>query len=177
MIAVRIDPGCQQIMRQLGITESQVETTINERHCGLTDDAATRIAAVHWFTKDQIVMVESVVTSRRPEGDRVYFDEVSALLGDPAPPIPARWRNHDMEMWEIQEIVAGSFGCPLRFHSSQPYAAVYGGPWDGNPPAFKPGEAAGECLLLTTLDPVQHTAKLSWAFDLNRYLRWLSQQS
>lgn len=178
MIAVRIDPRCSEIMRQLPITEAEVLTTVNERHCGLVDDGLTRIAAVHWFNEDRIVMIESAVTKRRLEGDRMHFDEVCVLLAIVlGRSLPAGFVTRDMEMWQIQEAVARSFGCPFRFHPSQPYVTLYAsGPWDGGPPLFKPDEYTGEVLVLASLDPVQHSAKRVWTFNLNRYLLWLSQQ-
>jgi hypothetical protein len=178
MIAVTFPPECLQLMSQLGIQESQVVTTINERHQGLTDEGVTRVVAIRWFDEQQIVMVESIITERQLEGTRVRIDKVAAQLAILLrPTLPGGRIHRGMEMIDILVMVAASFGHPLSCHPDEPSATLYAGAWDGRQPNIKiNGPPESPVFVIGSLDPVQGTAKMVWAFDLHRYLQWLSIQ-
>jgi hypothetical protein len=173
MIRVTIGEHCRDLMNMLEISDSQVETTINNRHRGLIDNGATRIAAVHWFSDESIVLVESVVKDRDIDGNMVKFKMVEAsLVIEIAPTLPMGAVSKEMRMEPILEVVAKSFGHPVTCHPSHLPVPLYTGPWDGQTISAGIGTLKGWHHVCGSFSPRNQTAELVWMFDMDRYRRW-----
>ena len=174
MIDVVISPQCREIMAMLEIGHEMVVTAINDRDRGLLDDGFTRIAAVHWFSDDQIVFVDSVVTKSEFDNDqhRVRFEEVTAhVVLDLSARLPAGLLDRSMTMEQILSVIAESFGEPVTCHPDREPATLYSGPWDGKTIDVRI-ETPGTIGVCGSFMPDNGTCELVWAFNLERYRDW-----
>jgi hypothetical protein len=134
MIEVLFTPECRKAMELLEISADKVATTINDRHSGLINDAEDRIIAAHWFSEDDFLLVESVITKKEfiKQKNRIRVKQVTAQLAIKLSlHLPSGTVNRDMYMGDILKVVAESFGRPLTCHPASPPATLYTGIWDG----------------------------------------------
>ncbi len=64
MIDVISTAECTHFMRDCGIPHGLARTTVNNRHSGLIAEGFDRIAAAHWLSEDELVVVETIVTKK-----------------------------------------------------------------------------------------------------------------
>jgi hypothetical protein len=180
MIRIAYTPGANNLMSLLGITHEDVFVTINDRHRGLTVEGLSRIAAVHWFSEDRIVLVESTVTKRKNHKERglVRLREVTVSLVLLLRPIlPAGEITRQMRMADILKLVAKSFGHHIVCSPDSFPMTLYTGPWDGQTFAAGPLSPPGSQMFICgTFSRERRSAELVWAFDMDRYWPWHAQK-
>lgn len=176
MITVVLTTECEGLIGSLGISQEDVMRTINDRHRGMVTPGLDRITAVHWFSDERIVFVESTVTRREiSESDsRVYFKEVLAQLAiGLRPELPGGNIRREMSMEDILHVVALSFGRPVTCHAEEAPTSLYFGPWDNKTINVEPAQGSSECLVIGTFNTATKRADYVWAFDLQMYRNWL----
>jgi hypothetical protein len=177
MINVVFSPQCREVMRLLEVDPNDVWTTINDRHRGLVSEGLTRIVAMHWFSDDSFLLVDSVVTKRKviKDQNQVQFKQVTAQLAIKLPPdLPAGTVSRDMSMADVLIMVAESFGHPVTCHPNSPPSTLYTGQWDGKNIDMKLRKAGSMIFATGTFFPEKSTCELVWALDIDRYRRWLT---
>jgi hypothetical protein len=177
MIDVVFSPQCREIRQSLKIEPEDVWTTINDRHQGLITDGADRVIAVHWFSDDSFVLVDSFITKKKvhKESNRVQLKQVTAQIALILPPnLPSGAVRRGMPMEEILKVVAESFGHPVTCHPDAPALALYTGQWDGKKIDVKLRNPGLRIYSSGTFYPKTKTCELVWALDIDRYRRWLT---
>ena len=177
MIDVQLTPECSEGMLLTKITHDQVTTTINKRHRGLIDQWKTRVIAAHWFSENDLLLVDSTISKKTQtpvssEQVRILIVQVTAYLAIKLhPKLPSGTIERSMNMEQILAIVAESFGEKVICHFDEPPSTLYVGPWDGQTPRISTNESH---LLMGSFSPDKHFCALVWAFDLGRYRKWLT---
>lgn len=180
MIEVVFTPQCKEIMDLLEISRNMVVTTVNDRHRALVDTGLTRMAAVHWFSETQIVFVDAAMTGTDIDeaSNRISFREVTAhIVLDLQSDLPGGSIDHEMNMEEILQVIATSFGQPLTCHPQQEPKLLYSGPWDGKGVEVEVeinNEDEGETTIgvCGSFSAEEDSCSLVWAFNLERYRTW-----
>lgn len=175
MINVILSPQCLELMRVLKIPRDQAAAAINNRDRGLVSDGLDRIIAIHWITDDRAVLIDCIVTKSQQDPDRhgVRFDEVSAqLVIELQHDLPSGTVDRSMDMEEILQVVAESFGDPVSCHPDQPPVGLYAGPWDGEALSVELLNG-GTRFICGTFYPDEGRCELVWTFNIDRYWEWL----
>ena len=173
MIQVVFSPQCTEVMEVLEVPRDLAIATVNDRHRGLVSDGLDRIIAVHWFTDRRIILVDSTVTQREIQKERVRFKEVVAQLAiELYPDLPRGHIDRSMSMKDILAVVAESFCYPVSCHPKEPSATLYTGRWDGERLEVKLTGAPSRLFVCGTFYPDKLACELVWAFDLDRYKSW-----
>jgi hypothetical protein len=118
-------------------------------------------------------MVDSIVTERQQEGDKLGFIRVSANLAiDFRNQLSSGEISREMDMETILAHVAESFGLPVSCHPDEPPSTLYSGPWDGRTVNIAGGPSNGPTFVCGSFDLQNAYAELVWAFNLNKYTAW-----
>ena len=180
MIEVEVSPQWQEMMGYLSIPLDRIVKTINQRHRGLVTDALDRLISAHWFGDDDILLVDSVVSRKIfLEGERKQckFLRVMVQLAIPLRSrLPRGTLSRGMNMTDILRTVAENFGQPLRCHPDASYSPLYEGPWNGKKDIDLQIESETRVLAVcgSFYGGSEKRCELVWAFDLERYLRWVT---
>lgn len=179
-ISVSFSVSCMALMQQFGITEEEVVATVNDRHRGLADDKATRLAAVHWFDESRIIFVDATITERVGDERNFWINSVAATIAIVLrSELPNGTIDRSMDMGTILAIVAESFGLPLRCHPDEPYSTLYTGPAilrGGKPSAINIKHPGGQLELIVggSVRPAENYAELFWVLHVEKYREWCS---
>lgn len=182
MIEVTISPSCREIMEEFGVTEEEVKLTVNTRDRGMADRGCTRLAAIHWFSEDRAVFVDTIISERSIEGEgsnrKVRFIRVDAHL---AIELRAEIKKDSPPMENMLAVIAESFGVPVRCHPDSPYSTLYSGPclFRANGGIdfdlygdLDPGIDIGIC---GSFQPDDNWVDFAWVFNLAKYRKWHAQ--
>ena len=172
MIDVNLSKECREVMRLFGVPLDRAQRTINDRHHGyLVPANPPRIVAAHWFSDQEIILVEGVVSKRQAVGRRHTLKEVTASLCiELRPELPGGTLDRGMDLPKVLGVTARSFGVPISCHKDEPFSTLYTGRWDGGvrgkgqPPSFVP--------LFASASPSGDSCELVWMFDVESYKRW-----
>jgi hypothetical protein len=174
VIAVTFSPNCEQIVQRLELPRARISEAVNGRHVGVLSKDYNRIVVLQWPVTDRLTLVDSFVTERTVSevGGRIktqLHTVMADLVAELRPELPAGTLTRDMNMLEVLDVVARSFGWPVVCSSAAPAAHLYAGPWDGQVPRVS--STSGDIFLTGTYSE-DGTCELVWAFDLDRYLAW-----
>lgn len=178
MIEMVISPQCKtDLMDKIGVTRDEAVTTLNDRHRGYLDEPMTRLAAIHWFSDDKIVMIDGIISKKRDhlEGDRAmvtlqeFMPNIVIAL---SPLLPQGSISRDMDMPAILAQVAGNFAERVRGHPSRPVTTLYSGPWDGNSLAVESVGGGPNLILCGSFLADRQYCEMVYAFDVAKYLAW-----
>jgi len=165
------------LMSFANVSEDETRTTVNDRHRGLSDMGLTRLAAVHWFSKSRVVLVETIITKKKlnKRNQQIKFKEVTtSLVISLQPELPEGTIHREMPMTEILGCIANSFGHPITASGGSNHSKFYNGPWDGNQPSLL-GPVSNACnfVINGSFDPETKRADMLWAFNVDSYRKWL----
>ena len=180
MIQVTFTTECIQFMRDLGIPHERAKVTINDRHRGLISDGLDRVIAIHWFGDDDIVLVDSLVKNKEVdrERSRTRIVEVQAqLVLVLQSTVPAGTLSRDMNMEQLFALVAESFGQPVVCFPDSAPSKLYSGPWNGQEIEIRRDNDQGSVYVAGSFYPNQNRCELIWAFNVERYRRWLADSA
>ena len=185
-ILVDLDPDCEPLARELGISNDEISLTVNddELNVAVVTDDFSRLIAFREFPGGRIIMVECTITEKEdrdfetPNGwiREVILRKAEAKLSlELRRQLPAGNLSKDKDGGEFNlALVAESFGFPVSGHPDEPPSTLYSGRWDGKYIKVVDDSKARHFLFFH-IDKVHLECDLVWAFDLNRYFLWRNQ--
>jgi len=161
----------ENMFKFAGITTERIQQTVNDRHRGfLIGGNPIQLGAIHWFD-DEIVFILGAVTKTHQVGNDLKLDELSVAL-----PIrltsrlPAGDIDRNMDFPKILQVIAESFGLPVRCSKLQEPAFIHmESDWDGETHVE---ELTGETFIQGTFSQDTKKCSFVWAFSLDKYKAW-----
>jgi len=182
LIRVNLTDECRALLREFGIDETVAVHAVQHSHGKLSDRGLKSYCAIRWLNGFRGLFVFGTITVQTldEQTNRVHIDEVKIpLVLQFARVLPAGRFGRETDIAIVLDLLAESFGVPIRCHPDEPFSTLYSGPAIYNSEKSAPfiqfrDKPVDDILLLGTCQPGNGYAEHFWAFSLTKYREWLS---
>lgn len=168
---------CLDVLTRLEIDREIVVNTCNNRTRGMVVKGnPSQLYAATWHNDGRIIYANGSITRFERQLGRLHFQEVSLSLAlQLRERLPAGNINRDMNMEEILNIVANSFGLEISLNPDTPPSRLYNGTWQGND--FSPNieileRINNDLCWVTGVFNNNHACHHVWMFSYSKYANW-----
>jgi hypothetical protein len=158
---------CKAILEQLEIPVLKVAEALLEPDQFMELGSPSYRYLTRWFDDGSILFM--CVFIERGEDERMV--ELAIELPHE---LPAGEMARGMEMEEILNMVAESFGLLVTAHPDENPAYLYEGPWDGDDLTVIAQEG-DRALIMSAFNAEKNHCHMAWAFSLKRYMEWFRE--
>lgn len=168
---------CLDLLNRLEIDQEIVINTCNNRtRVMIVKGNPPQMYATTWHNDGCIIYVNGLITRFEKQNDRLHLQEVTLSLAlQLRERLPAGNINKNMNMEEILNIVANSFGLMISLNPNSSPSRLYNGPWQGND--FSPNievleRINNDLCWVTGVFNNNRTCHHVWMFSYSKYSNW-----
>lgn len=174
---VKFNEQCEEVLRRLEIDRAIVIDTRNNRTRGMVVQGnPMQLYATTWHNDGWIIYVNGLITSSEKTDNRLHIQEVTLSLAlQLLEQLPAGGIDRNMNMEEILNVVANSFGLMISLDPNNSPSRLYNGSWQGQD--FSPNIRILESIdndfsYVTGVFNNNCTCHHVWMFSYSKYSNW-----
>ncbi len=174
---VKFNKQCEEVLRRLEISKDIVIHTCNNRtRAMLIPGNPAQLYATTWHNDGRIIYVNGLVTRSEKTKNEFHVEEVTLSLAlQLREQLPAGNINQNMEMTQILNVIANSFGLRISLNPTSLPSCLYEGHWQGNDfgPNFEILEKIpNDWCYITGVFNNDRTCHHVWMFSYSKYSNW-----
>lgn len=174
---VKFNEQCEDVLRRLEMDRAIVIDTCNNRTRGMVVQGnPMQLYATTWHNDGRIIYVNGLITNSEKIDNRLHIQEVTLSLAlQLQEQLPARDINRNLNMEEILNVVANSFGLMISLDPNKPPSRLYNGSWQGQDfsPNIRILESIGnDFYYVTGIFNNNRTCHHIWMFSYLKYSNW-----